>query len=59
MNEIIEQALQCCEYELAASAAGYPGAWDDATCYVRIDMLLENDLPLAEEILKENGKESN
>ena len=57
MNWKIEQALKCVENELAASAAGYPGVWDDATCYVRVDMLLENYLPLAEQILKENGVE--
>ena len=54
LNQI--KALKCCENELQASAAGFPGAWDDLTIYIRIEFILENHISVINHILKENGQ---
>lgn len=51
-----EEAEQYLERELAASAAGYPGANDDLTTYVRMEMLKERPGTMIELFEKEIQK---
>jgi len=50
--EYSEQVKRFLEGELAASAAGFPGAHDDITTYIRMEMASPE---LEKLILKENG----
>ena len=58
LEHIDPEVLECCENDLAAAAAGLPGAWDDSTIYTRLE-LLQNPygrLALEQYILKEHGR---
>jgi hypothetical protein len=57
IDDDIEKALKCLENDLAASAAGFPGVYDDITTYIRAEMIGEGHTDLVYLILKENGYE--